>query len=81
MALLVFAVINTGCYVASKPNSHHRCRWELCPYKGITPKEFKPAVLAYTQDYDGSESVAVDMLHLLHPRWSYEKIARAIDED
>ena len=78
---LTFAVICMMLSFVTSGQKRHRCHYKLCPYKGVKKKDWKQAVVNYTQEFDGSIPVAIDMLHLHNPKWSYEKIMDAINND
>ena len=44
----------------------HACRWKLCPYKHITPNQWKEAVIEYAGE-EGTDGYHIDILHLQHP--------------
>lgn len=52
----------------------HSCRWELCPYKGITVGNYEAAVKDYTGSPEGSDGYCIDLLHLQHPDKDYEQL-------
>lgn len=80
---VILLALTSSCGIVNySSNKHgHHCRYQLCPYKGLYRPQWKAAVIEYTQEEDGSIPVAIDMLHLNEPKWTYEKIARAIGED
>jgi hypothetical protein len=51
------------CHIHSKA---HACRWDLCPYKGVTLMQSKKAVSAYTGE-TGTDAYRIDMLHIKYP--------------
>jgi len=69
--LLVLCFFNLG----------HRCKWELCPYKGIKKSEWRPAVDKFYKCQEGKDPRAIDFLHLLRPRWSKERVYNALFND
>ena len=44
----------------------HVCRWELCPYKGITMQQASNAVSEYTGEAC-TDAYHIDMLHIQYP--------------
>lgn len=52
----------------------HKCRWDKCPYKVIVRSQWSSKVTEYTGCQYGDDCHVVDMLHLIRPRWGYEKI-------
>lgn len=71
--LIGMGLIVGGTVSAIKPG--HKCRWDLCPYKGVTWIERAGAVTQYVgEDYAGSDSWCIDMLHLEHPKAEYEEL-------
>jgi len=62
-------------------HSGHHCRWKKCPYKGIKKSEWSKKVTEYTGCERGEDGHIADMVHLLKPKWSYDKIAEAVFND
>lgn len=54
-------------------NISHVCKWELCPYKNITPLNWNSAVVDYVED-EGTDAWCIDMLHLEFPNDEYEQL-------
>lgn len=40
----------------------HECKWQSCPYKGITRDQWKQSVIKYHNE--GTDSFYIDMKHL-----------------
>jgi len=58
----------------------HKCRWELCPYKNITPNNYGKAVKDYTGT-DGGDAYSIDILHLEFPEKDYDELEQMLFED
>ena len=56
------------------PAAKHACKWELCPYKGITPNQWNQAVRDYTQCEEATDAYLIDILHLEYPMAEYEEL-------
>ena len=53
----------------------HTCKWQSCPYKGITPDQWKQSVINYVGiENEGTDSYYIDMLHLEFPELEYEQL-------
>lgn len=61
-------------------NQGHQCRWNLCPYKGVTPDKNGKAVRQYTGT-DGGDSYSIDILHLEYPQANYDELEQMLFED
>jgi len=61
-------------------NAHfpHKCKFKECPYKGLYKKQWSDSVANYTKSKFGEDAHAIDMVHLLKPKWSYEQIRTAL---
>ena len=74
-----------GEYVTFTPTIHkrmansrvigHHCQWILCPYKTITPDKYVDSVIAYVGEFE-TIGYWLDILHLKHPRYSYERLEK-----
>ncbi len=53
----------------------HQCKWEKCPYKGIT--DHRNSVVLYVGD-DDSVGYLLDMAHLSFPIEEYEGLEEII---
>lgn len=72
--VLLMALVIAGAFFIPG-NSGHSCRWKLCPYKGVKWIGRANAVTQYVgEDYAGSDSWCIDMLHLEHPKAEYEEL-------
>lgn len=58
----------------------HKCRWEYCPYKNVTPDNYGRSVTAYVGN-DESEAYSIDVLHLLAPNADYDELETMLNED
>lgn len=47
-------------------NTAHKCRWDLCPYKGITLDKASKVVANYVGS-SGVDAYYIDMLHIQYP--------------
>jgi hypothetical protein len=54
---LVFAVIGA---------EKHTCRWDLCPYKGVTKSQASKVVATYAGEMC-TDAYYIDMLHISYP--------------
>lgn len=53
----------------------HQCKWKLCPYKGITPDQWKQSVINYIgNENEGTDAYYIDMLHLEFPELEYDEL-------
>ena len=53
----------------------HQCKWKLCPYKGITPDQWKQSVINYVgNENEGTDAYYIDMLHLEFPELEYDEL-------
>jgi len=61
-------------------NQHfpHKCKYELCPYKGLYNEQWSDSVANYTGAKFGDTIHAIDMVHLKKPNWTYEQICKAL---
>ena len=60
--LFVISIIISLFATANK----HVCRWELCPYKGVTMQQASNAVADYTGEAC-TDAYHIDMLHIQYP--------------
>jgi len=95
VACLLFCFANSSCCTSSygckgnsrimtrvvKADTKHKCKWSLCPYKGVTLHNYKEAITAYTGDAEGSEAHAIDCLHILYPNADYDTLDAMLSED
>lgn len=51
----------------------HTCRWELCPYKGVTAELAHRSVVSYTGEAY-TDAYCIDMLHLQYPTEEYQQL-------
>jgi hypothetical protein len=65
----------------TKLTQKHKCKWELCPYKGVTLANYKEAITDYTGEPEGNPAHIVDCLHILHPSASYDQLAEMMEND
>jgi hypothetical protein len=56
---------NSLCTQLANKN-RHACRWNLCPYKGITQKQATNAVSEYVGEAC-TDAYHIDMLHIQYP--------------
>jgi hypothetical protein len=59
--LFIISIVLSLCAPAK-----HVCRWDLCPYKGITMQQASNAVMEYTGEAC-TEAYIIDMLHIKYP--------------
>lgn len=59
--------------IFNRKQNYHSCRWDMCPYKGITPNEWHSKVSKYTGE-KYSDSWCIDMLHLEYPDKEYDEL-------
>jgi len=53
----------------------HTCKWQSCPYKGITKDQWKQSVINYVGiENEGTDSYYIDMLHLEFPGDEYDEL-------
>jgi len=53
----------------------HTCKWQSCPYKGITKDKWKQSVINYVGDEsEGTDGYYIDMLHLEFPELEYDEL-------
>lgn len=76
--ILLFLCSCKGMYVAGNQNLPHRCKYNLCPYKGLYKKQWRDSVANYTKTNYGDTAYSIDIVHLLNPNWGYEKICKAL---
>lgn len=55
-------------------DNQHSCKWELCPYEGITKAEYNQAVIDYSECEEGSDCFNIDILHLKYPSAEYDQL-------
>lgn len=48
---------------------YHWCEYKLCPYKGMDRAQFVPV-----DSEPGSDCAALDSLHLVYPKASYDEL-------
>ncbi len=53
---------------------NHACKWEHCPYKGITKNQWSQAIKDYTECEEGSDCYLIDILHLQYPTDEYDQL-------
>lgn len=51
----------------------HTCKWELCPYKGVTYNNAIPSVIAYVGE-SGTDAYCLALLHIQYPTYQYEQL-------
>lgn len=59
--LFVISIVLSLCAPAK-----HTCRWDLCPYKGITIAQAPESVAQYTGQAC-TDAYHIDMLHIQYP--------------
>ena len=53
----------------------HTCKWQSCPYKGITKDQFKQSVINYVGiENEETDGYYIDMLHLEFPELEYDEL-------
>ena len=62
--------------VSCKKEPGHVCKWDHCPYKGITYRVY-PAHAEYEQ---GTDAYCIDALHILYPNDDYEILEQRLIE-
>lgn len=70
LIVLILVIIFTSC---TKTNFGHECRWNKCPYKGITKDIWDQKVYEYVGER-GINAYNVDILHLTHPMDDYDEL-------
>lgn len=70
--LFIIAVLLASCSTRYK-GIGHMCKWQLCPYHGVTANNARAAVIAYTGESD-TDAYCIDMLHLQYPSDDYEQL-------
>lgn len=73
---MIFASILIALVIISvdkAPYKKHSCRWDKCPYKGVTPNTASKAVVSYTGELM-TYAYFIDMLHLQYPTEEYEQL-------
>jgi len=95
LAAFLFCFANSSCYRNGfgcrgnsrimtrvvKADKPHKCRWALCPYKGVTLANYKQAISDYTGQSEGTEAHIIDCLHILHPTADYDQLAEMMEND
>lgn len=71
MRYLLIILLTIGCNQA-KINGH-QCKWDKCPYKGVTADLAHKSVIAYTGE-SYTDAYCIDMLHLQYPTEEYEQL-------
>jgi hypothetical protein len=80
ICLSLFILCFASCKkISTKEIELHKCRWTLCPYKNITPYQYKECVIEYTGE-EGTDSYCIDMLHLMFPKDEYEQLEERLFE-
>jgi len=64
--------------VGANQNLPHKCKYKLCPYKGLYKPQWNDSVINYTRTKFGDTAHAIDMVHLKKPNWTYEQICKAL---
>lgn len=59
---------------------YHTCKWDKCPYKGVTPDNYGKSVAAYLGNNE-SEAYSLDILHLYYPLAEYDELVTMLKED
>jgi hypothetical protein len=54
----------------TKAMNGHACKWEHCPYKGITLAQYP----SRAEGEEGSDLYYIDLLHLQHPALEYDEL-------
>jgi hypothetical protein len=70
MRYLLVILLAIGC---NKADYGHKCKWDMCPYKGVTADIASQSVSAYVGE-TGTDAYCLDMLHLQHPDYEYEQL-------
>ena len=70
--LFVIAVLLASCSTRYK-GAGHMCKWQLCPYHGVTANNAIAAVISYTGESD-TDAYCIDMLHLQYPTEEYDQL-------
>lgn len=71
MHYLLIILLCIGCNKARFGG--HTCKWDKCPYKGVTTDLANRSVVAYTGEAY-TDAYCLDMLHLQHPSFEYEQL-------
>lgn len=77
LAIPFFTVVGFHLLLANSLQAkqiHHSCRWDKCPYKGVTASNSKDAIMWYTNAAPGTDAFAVDSLHIVNPSLDYDQI-------
>jgi len=64
--------------IAGNQHFPHKCKYGLCPYKGLYNEQWSDSVANYTHSKFGDIAHAIDMVHLKKPNWTYEQICKAL---
>ena len=71
MRYLLIILLTIGCNKARFGG--HQCKWDKCPYKGVTADLAHRSVSAYVGEV-GTDAYYLDILHLQHPTYEYEQL-------
>lgn len=71
----VLMAILFGC---SKDPGHH-CKFDKCPYKGVTADLVHKSVVAYTGEAY-TDAYCIDMLHLQYPAEEYDQLEERLNK-
>lgn len=52
----------------------HLCKWNACPYTGVTMFDRHEAVSEYTECDEGTDCYCIDWLHFEYPTYDYDKL-------
>lgn len=77
-SILAIAFMYVIAFTIFKANEPHTCKWNLCPYKGITPDEYRTSVAVYVNGY-GTDAYYLDSLHLEYPTAEYEELETKLE--
>lgn len=74
LIFLILVIIFTSCdkgYI--NPAYGHICRWDNCPYKGITKNMWDEKVYEQVGERD-TDAYHIDILHLKYPQDDYDEL-------
>lgn len=66
MRKIIFIVSLIAVVLTTNYATRHKCRFNSCPYKGVTPNGWSEAVKCYVGE-EGTDGYYIDLLHLQYP--------------
>lgn len=78
--LIIFFIVScvTSCYKHTFEG--HKCKWSLCPYKGVIKESYTRKVLQQVGS-DDCEEYWLDILHLEYPTEEYEQLEERFNDN